>query len=87
MISAIDVHVLAPAERRMLLEMLAGEYAGDDVLRVGDRDGRAKVARKLCDLWMAVWAARDQLTFTEFGRHVATALAERLLATPPAPAC
>ena len=83
----IEVHALAPAERRMLLEMLAGERAGEEALYVGEQFGRHGTARGLCELRMVVWVARDHVAFTAFGRHVAESLANRLIRAPDPRAC
>lgn len=75
----MQVHTLGAPERRMLLEMLAGERAGEDMMRVGDRFGRSDIARRLCELDMSVWADDDHLELTWEGRWVAEILASHLV--------
>ena len=55
---AIEVHTLSAPERRMLLEALASERAGEDWLHVGHW-GRDRVASSLHELAMADWAGED----------------------------
>ncbi len=83
----IEVHTIAPAERRMLLELLASERAGEEALRVGPYLGRAAIARALSSVDMADWCDDEHVVLTELGRHVAEALAERLVAAPLHHAC
>jgi hypothetical protein len=75
----IEVHVLAPSARRMLLEMLASERAGELAVHVNDLH-RDRTAIALCELDMSRWISLRHLVFTEYGRHVAETLAARLLA-------
>jgi hypothetical protein len=77
-IGQIEVHTLSAPERRMLLEMLASERAGELALHVGHY-GRIRVAASLTELAMAEWVADDEVVFTELGRWLAEALAERLV--------
>ena len=74
----IEVHTLSAPERRMLLEMLASERAGELALHVAHY-GRGRVAESLAELAMAEWVADNQVVFTELGRWLAEALAERLV--------
>lgn len=80
--SNIEVVTLAADERRMLLEMLASERAGEDSLHVGEQYGRNTTARRLVDLRMTRWSARDCVVFTSYGRHLAESLACRLIRAP-----
>jgi hypothetical protein len=74
----IEVHTLSAPERRMLLELLASERAGEYALHVGHY-GRNRVADSLVELLMADRVADDEVVFTEFGRWVAEALAVHLI--------
>lgn len=74
----MEVHTLEAAQRRMLLEMLAGERAGEAALHVGRLFGRAATAEGLCELQLTRWVDRTHVGFTDLGRHIAEALAERL---------
>jgi hypothetical protein len=74
----IEVHTLSAPERRMVLEMLASERAGELALHVGYY-GRNRVAQELVELSMADWSDDDEIVFTAFGRWVAEILAERLV--------
>ena len=78
----IEVYTLAADERRMLLEMLASERAGEDALHVGEQFGRNLTARRLVDLRMTRWSAQDCVVFTGYGRHLAESLACRLIRAP-----
>jgi hypothetical protein len=78
----IEVYTLAPDERRLLLELLASERSGEESLHVGERFGRNHTARRLEDLRMTRWEARDRIVFTVYGRHVAETLAYRLIRAP-----
>lgn len=78
----IEVVTLAADERRMLLEMLASERAGEDALYVGEQFGRNGTARRLVELRMTRWVARDRIVFTAYGRHLAESLASRLIRAP-----
>jgi hypothetical protein len=83
----IEVHTIAAQERRMLLELLASERAGEEALRVGPYVGRAAVASSLSSMRMACWCDREHLVLTELGRHIAESLAQRLVAAPMPQAC
>lgn len=83
----VEVHTLGAAQRRMLLEMLAGERAGEAALHVGRLFGRAATAEQLCGLQLTWWVDRAHVAFTDLGRHVAEALADRLLGPVPQGAC
>jgi len=61
-----------------LLEMLASERADEISLHVAHY-GRSRVADSLEELAMAEWVADDEIVFTDLGRWVAEALAERLV--------
>jgi hypothetical protein len=74
----IEVHTLSAPERRMLLEALASERAGEDALHVGHW-GRDRVAASLHELAMAEWIAEDLIILSEFGRYLAELLASRLI--------
>jgi hypothetical protein len=63
----------------MLLEMLASERSGEDALHVGEHFDRDRTAIALCELSMSRWVSLDHVVFTSYGRHVAEALAARLL--------
>jgi hypothetical protein len=78
----IEVVTLAPDERRMLLEMLASERAGEDALHVGEQFGRNVTAHRLVDLRMTRFCAQDCVVFTSYGRHLAESLACRLIRAP-----
>lgn len=75
----IEVHRLAATQRRMLLEMLASERAGEHALRIGTLFGRDRIANGLCAHGMAHWLDSDQIVFTEFGRHLAELLARQIV--------
>jgi hypothetical protein len=81
----MEVHTLEAAGRRMLLELLASERAGEPSLRVGDRSGRGATAEQLCRLHLMRWVDRAHVVFTDLGRHLAEGLADRLLGPAPAP--
>jgi hypothetical protein len=83
----MDVHTLEAQERRMLLEMLASERAGEEALHVGEWFGRNAVAHALCRLRMTEWVDDDHVAFTPVGRRVAEALAERLVRPADRLAC
>jgi hypothetical protein len=83
----IEVHTLAPAARRMLLEMLASERSGEEALHVGELFDRDRIALELCALEMSRWVSLDHVVFTEYGRHVAEALAARLVDREHAVSC
>lgn len=83
----IEVHTIGAPQRRMLLELLASERAGEDALRVGTYPGRALVARTLSTMKMAWWCDQEHVVLTELGRHVAESLAQRLVAAPMPQAC
>ena len=74
----IEFHTLSAPERRMLLEMLASERAGEVSLHVAHY-GRSRVADSLEELAMAEWVGDKEIVFTELGRWLAEALAERLV--------
>jgi hypothetical protein len=78
----IEVYTLAADERRMLLEMLASERAGEGSLHVGEQFGRHLTARRLVDLRMTRFCARGCVVFTSYGRHLAESLACRLIRAP-----
>ncbi|MBL4687871.1 MAG: hypothetical protein JKY37_24995, partial [Nannocystaceae bacterium] len=73
----ILVHPLPARQRRMLLEMLAGERSGEDGLHIGPLFGRDRTADGLCDEGLASRRGGDgnPLVFTAHGRHVAERLA------------
>ena len=75
----MEVHTLEAAGRRMLLELLAGERAGEPSLRVGDRFGRNTTAEQLCGLHLMRWVDRAHVVFSDLGRHLAEGLADRLV--------
>lgn len=75
----MKVHSVDARQRRMLLEMLASERAGEDALHVGHYLGRDRTASSLCRLRMADWVDDEQIVFTMLGRHVAESLASRLV--------
>lgn len=85
-LAGIEVHTIQPTERRMLLELLASERAGEAALNVS-MFGRDHVASHLCDLHMSQWISADYVTLTEYGRHVAESLAARLVDQQPTFAC
>jgi hypothetical protein len=74
----MEVVDLQAPERRMLLEMLAAERCGEDVVRIGDCFGRPAIAQRLCGWQMSRWVDRAHVRLTAFGRHIAEALADRL---------
>ena len=76
---SIPVHRMAAPERRMLLEMLASERSGEDALRIGTMFGRDITADRLVAEGLARSVGIDDLVFTELGRHLAEALASRLV--------
>jgi hypothetical protein len=75
----MQVHTLSASQRRMLLEMLASERAGEEALYVGAMLGRDRTASSLCRLRMSDWVDAESVIFTDFGRHVAETLATRLV--------
>ena len=75
----MQVHTLSAPQRRMLLEMLASERAGEDALYVGPTFGRDRTASSLCRLRMSDWVDAQNILFTYYGRHVAETLATRLV--------
>jgi hypothetical protein len=75
----MHVHILSAPQRRMLLEMLASERAGEDALYVGRTLGRDRTASGLCRLRMTDWVDEQNIIFTDYGRHVAETLATRLV--------
>ncbi|MBX7081136.1 MAG: hypothetical protein K1X88_18190 [Nannocystaceae bacterium] len=75
----MQVHTLAAPERRMLLEMLASERAGEDALHVGSYLGRSGIAERLCAIDMSEWVDDDHVVFTWVGRCVAEILASHLV--------
>lgn len=75
----MQVHTLSAPQRRMLLELLTSERAGEDVLYVGHVLGRDRTASGLCRLRMSDWVDDRNIIFTEYGRHVAETLASRLV--------
>ena len=75
----MKVHTLDKKQRRMLLEMLASERAGEDALFVGRHLGRDRIASGLCRLRMSDWVDEQCIVFTAHGRHVAETLATRLV--------
>jgi hypothetical protein len=75
----MQVHTLSASQRRMLLELLTSERAGEDALYVGPRLGRDRTASGLCRLRMADWVDEQHIIFTEYGRHVAETLATRMV--------
>lgn len=83
----MEVHTLDPQERRMLLEMLVSERAGEVALHVGEWFGRNAIAEQLCQLRMSDWVDPRHVAFTEMGRYVAESLAERLAGPVTAYSC
>jgi len=75
----MQIHTLSASQRRMLLEMLASERAGEDALYVGHALGRDRTASGLCRLRMSDWVDEQNIIFTDYGRHVAESLATRLV--------
>jgi hypothetical protein len=76
--SSIEVHILNPSQRRLLLELLASERAGEDVLHVG-YFGRDQVAESLCDLGLFEWVSDVHVGLTEHGRWISESLAARIV--------
>ena len=83
----MDVHTLDASQRRMLLEMLAGERSGEEALHVGEWFNRHATADELCGLRMTQWVDPRHVAFTAIGRRVAEALAERLARPSAAYSC
>jgi hypothetical protein len=77
--SRIEVCTLAPAARRMLLEMLASERSGEAALHVGELFDRDRTALALCELELSRWISIEHVVFTDYGRTVAESLAARLV--------
>ncbi len=75
----MQVHTLSAPQRRMLLELLASERAGEEVLFVGPMMGRDRTASGLCRLRLCDWVDERNIIFTDYGRHVAENLATRLV--------
>lgn len=75
----MHIHTLNATQRRMLLEMLASERAGEDALLVGAVMGRDRTASSLCRLRMSDWVDAQNIIFTDYGRHVAESLATRIV--------
>lgn len=59
--------------------MLASERAGEEALHVGELFDRDRIAIALCELDMSRWVSLNHVVFTDYGRHVAEALAQRLV--------
>lgn len=74
----IQVHSVSAAQRRMLLEMLASERAGEATLNIRNF-GRRAVARGLTEQDMASEAGPDEIVFTTMGRLIAESLAQRIV--------
>lgn len=70
------VHSLSAPQRRMLLEMLVSERAGEHALRVGRYMDREHIANSLCRLLMVDWVTEQEIIFTEQGRTLAEHLAD-----------
>jgi len=75
----MKVHTLTAPQRRMLLELLTSERAGEDALYVGAAMGRDRTASGLCRLRMTDWVDGQNIIFTNYGRHVAETLATRMV--------
>jgi len=75
----MQVHTIEARQRRMLLEMLASERAGEEALFVGRYLGRDGTAGELCGLSMSAWVDEQRVVFTVYGRHIAEAFASRLV--------
>ncbi len=75
----MQVHTLSAPQRRMLLEMLTSERAGEDALFVGTAFGRDRTGSELCRLRLSDWVDPERVIFTDYGRHVAELLATRLV--------
>lgn len=75
----MQVHVLTAAQRRMLLELLTSERAGEDALFVGHTLGRDRTASGLCRMRLSDWVDEENIIFTDYGRHVAETLATRMV--------
>lgn len=75
----MQVHILSGKQRRMLLEALTSERAGEDALFVGHHLGRDRIASGLCRLRVSDWVDDSHIVLTEYGRHLAESLATRLV--------
>ena len=75
----MQVHVLSNKQRRMLLEALTSERAGEDAMFVGRHLGRDRIASGLCRLRTSDWVDESHIILTEYGRHLAERLATRLV--------
>ncbi|MCX4240689.1 hypothetical protein [Paraliomyxa miuraensis] len=73
------MYVLTAAQRRMLLELLTSERAGEDALFVGHTMGRDRTASGLCRLRLTDWVDEQNIIFTDYGRHVAEAMVTRMV--------
>ncbi len=76
--NGIEVHALDASERRLLLELLASERAGDDALLVTGL-GRDRVAQRLSEHGIVAWVSVDRVMLTDLGLYVAERLADRLV--------
>ena len=72
-------HDIKAPQRRMLLEMLASERAGEEALVIGQHFGRDETAASLSELGLASWVGTDEAVLTGLGRHVAESFARRLV--------
>lgn len=75
----MQVHTLSGKQRRMLLETLTSERAGEDALFVGRHLGRDRIASGLCRLRMSDWVDESHIVLTDYGRHVAERLVVRMV--------
>lgn len=66
-------------QRRLLLEMLVSERAGEWALFVGHRFGRDTVADALCGLKLCRRVDPEHAVISRLGRQVAQHLASRLV--------
>ncbi|MEM7156982.1 MAG: hypothetical protein AAF799_29290 [Myxococcota bacterium] len=73
------VHTVSANQRRMLLELLASERAGEFALFIGRYLGRDRTASELCRLRLSDWVDEQEIIFTAHGRQVAESLANRLV--------
>ena len=74
-----EVREITPPQRRMLLEALASEQAGEDALYVGPRLGRDVTADGLVTEELAIRIDTEHVILSSLGRRIAEGLVVRLV--------
>ncbi len=82
----MEIFTPSTDERRLLVELLACELAGDPEVDV-ERLGRREVALELQLQRLVVWSGPHRIRLTVQGRNLAQHLAERMLDTRLVRAC